>query len=184
MKKVLLTLLILASVMKSFSQSELKRFKQPKQDERDKRVYNVTKNNGGLTLYQFSTWLKYSSYNDEVIQLDKDKNLNMWTDEQYAENKAKVAAGGLLFFTTRRQSLETSNAGNITVIIQDGSGKEIDRIKIDDKYGTYSPSTQYSPLCYYNTFGVSVKQSFPELKIFVVDQMANVRYEYIVKCNE
>jgi len=183
MKKILFIICFLVTIIPAFSQ-ELKRNKKPEQDFLNKRVFHVTKNltffSSGVILY---TQLNFKSYKDKVNELEKKRGQGIITDDEFNVKKDALPAGGILQIETKRSSVEASDTKNLTIIIQDKSGKELQRIACESKQGRFVPENSMSAKHYVSNIDVKIPETLngTEFDVFILDEFVKIKYEFIIK---
>jgi len=173
---ILLNLLISISFTTTFSQN-LKRYKTPKQDKEDHRVFNVTKNTD-LFMINRLTRVGYKPYSNLKQDLFRKKSLHKWSKEEYEDELAKLPQAGYLEIYIQRISIDAANTKWLTVIVNSIEGEELYRKTLESDIA----ETPIRNNLWWNLKIVPLYFTVKgEFYVYVIDDLYNLRFEYIVK---
>ncbi|MBC6989740.1 hypothetical protein [Hymenobacter sp. BT491] len=126
MKKLLLVVLLLASVGASAQMKpvERKRYLRPKKDENCAYVFNVTKNTDEDSEADGAvTRLAYRPYAELLAEIDALRKMNNWADSTYQRRFSTLPAGGTLVITMLRRGAQNADPAYLALSAKDKDGK-------------------------------------------------------------
>lgn len=185
MKKIFTLIFLAAISMSGFAQqAELKRNKKPVQDYVNKRVFHTTKNLSVQTTPVMTyTQLSFKPYSEWLSEIERKQGLGILTPEEVATKKSALPPGGTLKIETRRKTIEHSDSKNFTVIIQDMSGNEVQRITCPPTQGRLVAESMNLPKHYSTLIELRIESPLngSEFNVFIQDDALNLKFEYVIK---
>jgi hypothetical protein len=121
--------------------------------------------------------IEYESYNYLLGELEKEAEVQMFTESQRTQKRNDIPLGGEIIVHICELTIGAANTKYFTVIVEE-NGKEIIRENGRDNI----PEVPRSPGgCWWNLMIVYIDKSVEHpLKVYVIDELSNKRYEYTI----
>lgn len=131
-----------------------------------------------------SAKIKYRSFEVMCNELDEKAKTEMWTEDKLQMALSSVPKSGCIMFYVYGATINAANTENWMYIIQTMNGKDLIRKEGENNIPEHTTLSQYATIWWNIDSACLSKEIEGPYKVYVIDQLNNLRSGFIIYPNQ